>query len=199
MLIAMKATPTYMPPEQFAQVLATIPSLHTRKWKAIDVQILFKIYYWCALRGSEAIKLSVEDFDLSINKVYLGKTKTQENDYAAIPPNFVPELAEYLTGKTGPLFPGLNYQIVEVWTRRLGKMLNILAWVTPQSVSHEKTKTHIFRKSIGKDMLYGTYRSKAPISVISKALRHRGKNPIAMTTQYLKVDTEEVIDYWGEA
>lgn len=192
----MKATPTYMPPEQFNQVIEAIPSLHIRKWSNYDIQMLFKICYWCALRIGEAIKLDSSNFDFTINVVYLGKTKTEKNDSAPIPPSFVPELAAYLGGKEGSLFPGLSYGTTIVWIKRLGKLLDVPAWTTPQSETGEKTKTHIFRKSIGKDLLYGEHGKKAPINIISKTLRHRGKNPIAMTFQYLKIGNDEVQDWW---
>ena len=57
----MKPMANYMPPEQFNQVIDAIPRLHIRKWKDEDIQMLFKLCYWCGLRISEAMKLSVED------------------------------------------------------------------------------------------------------------------------------------------
>ena len=185
-----------MPPEQFAQVIDAIPRLKIRKWKDEDIQMLFKICYWCGLRMSEGIKLSVEDFDLITHEVYLGQTKTEKQDYASISPFFLDELRLYLLGKTGPLFPELTYGTLIKWVYRLGKMLDILAWKTSQDKTGEKTKTHIFRKSIGKDMLWGTHDGrKAPLNVISEKLRHRGKNPLATTSQYLKLGIEGVKDW----
>lgn len=197
-LLSLKARSNYMPPEQFAQVLGAIPSLKIRKWKDEDIQMLFKCCYWLELRFGEAIRLNVEDFDLDVNEVLLGQTKTEKNDKAMIPAPFKPELSIWLMDKKGPLFPGLTYGTAIKWIQRLGKTLNIIAWTTPQSETGEKTKTHIFRKSIGKDMIYGTFGRKAPLSVITKGLRHRGRSPLATTIHYLKVDGEDVKDWWGE-
>src|SRR5690349_21785604 len=104
----MNPTSNYMPPQQFNQVLEAIPRLHIRKWKDEDVAMLFKICYWCALRIGECIRLKVEDFDLSICKIYLGNTKSNTNDDTAIPMFFKPELSLFLNGKTDELFPGLT-------------------------------------------------------------------------------------------
>lgn len=186
-----------MPPEQLRQVLEAIPQLHIRKWKDNDVQMLFKICYWLALRIDEAFHLQAENFDFDINEVWLGKTKTEKSGVAQIPNNFRGELILYLEGKSGLLFPGMNYQTTIKWINRLGIMLDIKAWTTKQSDSGEKTKTHIFRKSIGKDMAYGEYGKKAPLTFISKTLRHGGKNPLAVTMKYLQVGGEEVKDWWS--
>jgi integrase len=187
-----------MPPEQFALVIDTIPKLKIRKWKDEDIQMMFKIDYWLALRFDEGLKLKAEDFDLDVNEVYLGTTKTEKGDSANIPEPFKHELNVYLVGRKGPLFPGLTYGTAITWINRLGKMLDIPAWTTPQSESGEKTKTHIFRKSIGKDMIYGEFGKKAPITFVSQTLRHKGKNPLAMTFKYLKIGNQDVKDWWQE-
>lgn len=194
----MRARPNYIPPEQFEQVLEAIPSLHIRKWKDEDIQMLFRMAYWLELRFGEAIRLQAEDFDLIMNKVYLGKTKANKNDDTGIPPLFRMELSLYLQGKTGPLFPGLTYGTAVKWLERLGKTLNILAWTVKQSETGEKTKTHIFRKSMAKDLLYGTFGKKAPVNVISQSLRHKGKNPLATTFHYLKVSSDDVNNWWED-
>jgi len=187
----MRASSNYMPPEQFALVLETIPSLRIRKWKNDDIVMLFKIAYWCALRISEAARLTAEDFDIEMKRVYLGKTKTETAGKATIPEAFLPEITEYLSEKKGQLFPKLNRFIVSNWINRLGKMLDIPAWTTPQAITGEKTKSHIFRKSVGKDMIYGTYGVKQPLNIVQRKLRHTTLN---MTTRYLKVEDEDVKD-----
>lgn len=197
-MYCMRASNNYMPPEQLDQVLQAIPTLHIRKWKDEDIQMLFQICYWCALRIGEALRLDTVDFDLSIGKVYLGKTKANVNDDAAIPISFIPQLRDFLNGKTGPLFPGLTYKTVYKWLVRLGQELDIKAWTTLQSETGEKTKSHIFRKSLAKDQMYGTYGRKADLGTISKTLRHKGKNPLASTMHYIKADSEAVSDYWKD-
>lgn len=188
----MKVQNNYIDPDTFKKILSAIPRLKIRKWLDNDILMLFKIAYWCGLRMSEAIILSVEDFDLEMHDVHLGKTKTHKNDKASIPPSFLFELADYLKDRKGPLYPGLKYQTVYIWMIRLGQMLEIPALTTPQSETGEKTKTHIFRKSIAKDMFYGTYGQPAPLNIVSKKLRHSGKNALQQTSEYLKVDLEDV-------
>lgn len=195
----MKARPNYMPPEQFDQVMEAIPSLNLRKFAVQDVQMFMKISYWLALRFGETLKLSVDNFDFDVNEVWLGKTKTEKAGVATIPLPFRGELMVYLEGKHGLLFPDWKYITVLSWVNRLGKSLNIPAWSQSQDETGEKTKTHIFRKSIGKDMLYGEYGGKkAPLTFISKTLRHGGKDPLGTTIKYLKIGQEEVKDWWNE-
>ena len=193
----MRAKSNYLDPESFAKCLTTIPSLKIRKWKDEDVaMVVFKIPYWCGLRMGESIRLCAEDFNLSEKTIYLGKTKTHKEDYAPIPDIFLPELGQYLLGKEGQLLPKCNYYTVYHWLKQLGKMLDIPALTTHQSITGEKTVTHIFRKSIGKDMLYGIHGPKAPLNIVAKQLRH---NDLVTTSKYLKVGIEDVKDWWQSA
>ena len=192
----MKAKSNYIPPEQMKTLIDAIPLLKIRKWKDNDIAMLMWICYWLDLRIMEILPRNAEDFDIDSGELYLGKTKNDKEAYAIIPPAFRPELRQWLDGKTGPLFPGLDYHNVYFWMKRLGKMLDIAALTTSQEVTGEKTITHIFRKSMSKDLLYGVHGQKTPINVISKHLRHKGRNPIASTYQYLKLDSEDVKDWF---
>ena len=186
----------YISPETFDKILEYIPNLHIRKWLDDDVRMLFKILYWCALRPIEGIELEKEDFNLEDREVNLGKTKTTKYDNAPIPQIFINELASYLDLKDeGRLFPNLTYVTMYHWIVRIGKALDIPAWITPESISGEKTKGHIFRKSVGKDMLNGDFGEKAKeIPIISKQLRH--KKPSTTMNSYLKADIEAVKEAW---
>ena len=186
----------YMSPETFQKVLDYIPQLHIRKQLDSDVQMLFQIMYWCGLRPMEGIMLQKEDINLDEREMYLGKTKTNKEDYAPIPQIFINELAFYLDLKeNGRLFSGLTYHTMFHWIVRIGKALDIPAWVVPESVSGEETKGHIFRKSVGKDMLDGRYGDKVRnISIISKHLRH--KKPSTTMDLYLKANIEAVKEAW---
>lgn len=191
----MKDKSNYMSQETFALVLAAIPSLKIRKWQDEDIQMLFKILYWCALRPMEGITRSKEDFNLEEREIYLGKTKTKSNDKAPIPSLFIPELTDWLkTKESGLLFPSLTYDTAYRWFVRLGKQLNIPAWTIPQNKTGEKTKGHIFRKSLGKDMLDGTHGKKFEIPIISKQLRHA--KPSITIDHYLKASIEAVKEAW---
>jgi len=183
----------YISPDEFKTILNSIPDLHIRKWKDSQVQMLFKISYFCALRISETIKLRKEDFDIEKLSVWLGKTKTKKGDSATIPEFFVYELKVYLNmQEEQQLFAGMNRFVVWKWTERLGEMLDITAWTTPQSETFEKTKTHIFRKSYLKDMLYGMFGQKVPLNVIMQKARHTN---MQTTSGYLRVNNDVVKDY----
>jgi len=183
----------YISPDEFQSILNGIPDLHIRKWKDEQVKMLFKISYFCALRISETIKLRKEDFDFETSLVWLGKTKSKRGASATIPSYFQNELRVYLDiQEENELFAGMNRFIVWFWTKRLGEMLDIIAWTTPQSKSFEKTKTHIFRKSYLKDMLYGMFGEKVPLNVIMQKARHTN---MQTTSGYLQVNNDVVIDW----
>lgn len=186
----------YISPKTFQIILDSISRLKIRKWKNEDIQMLFKILYWCALRPSEGINVKKEDFDLDDREVLLGRTKTNKYDNAPIPQIFINELAFYLDQKDdGRLFPELTYNTAYHWFVRLGVMLNIKAWIVLESESGEKTKGHIFRKTVGKDMLSGIYGEKASaIPIISKQLRH--KKPSTTIDHYLNASIESVKEAW---
>ena len=185
----LESTENYMNPTQFQTVLKAIPGLKIRKWYDYDIVMLFKIQYASALRPIEGIKLKKEDINIKDRIIYLGKTKTIKADKAVIPKNFVSELENYLIEKTpGRLFPDLTYHTYIDWIYRLGKMLQIKAWITPQSETGEKTMGHIFRKSKGKDLVTSLGYTSMPL--ISKHLRH--VSPETTARYYLKVTTEAV-------
>ena len=180
----MKPKSNYIPPEQFQLLLDNVQLVNPRKMSVEDIQMLFKITKYSGLRISEAIRLKAEDFDLELKEVYLGKTKTNKNDKATIPDHFVEELSAWLGIKKGKLF-NTNRRTVDYWLRKLGKALDIAALTTPQSETGEKTKCHIFRKSIGKDYLI----QGMPLNLIMSKLRHKD---LGTTTQYLKLNLEDV-------
>ena len=191
----MQSTFNYLNPDDFARAIATIPQLGIRKWLDKDVEMLFKICYWCGLRPSEGIRLKKEDFNLGEREVSLGQTKTAKQDKAPIPARFIPELQAYLDIKEpGSLLPDLTYDTAYVWFKRLGRLLGIIAWTKPQSETGEKTVGHIFRKSLGKDMSRGTYGKKFSPAIVSKQLRH--SKPSITIDHYLKETIEAVKEEW---
>ena len=177
----------YISPIMFSQIMDYIQhKLKHQKLDYTEIQMLFKIAYHCGLRVNEVLKLKKNDFDFNLLEVNLGHTKTEERGRASIPQSFVPELQEFLANHTNNyLIFGVSRQTAYVWLMQIGKALSISALITPQSETREKTKTHIFRKSIGKDMLY----KKAPLNIIQRKLRH---NNINTTSEYLKIKLNDV-------
>ena len=193
------STTNYINQEDFGRILDTIPQLGIRKWLDDDVKILFKIMYYSALRPMEAIRLDKDDIDIKNGTIYLGKTKTKTIDTAQIFHGFSEELEEWLWDKDdGRLFVDLTYHRVYEWIARLGKMLQIQAWLIPEHKSGEKTKAHIFRKSIGKDMVNGMYGEEAQnISVIASLMRH--SKPSMTMDHYLKVNKDTLKKIWSKS
>lgn len=184
-----------MNPDDMQQVIDTIPQLAIRKWDDRDIQMLFKILYWCGLRPIEGIKLEKADFNFVNREINLHKTKTRKNDHALIPSIFCTELELYVKSRPdGRLFHELTYDTFYRWLKRLGVLCNIEAWTTHQKETGEKTVGHIFRKSIGKDMIYGVQTdnngNKFDIVLISKHLRHA--KPSTTIDHYLKANIQQI-------
>jgi integrase len=195
----MDSSINYISQEDFGRILDEIPRLKIRKWKDQDVQMLFKILYFQALRPSEGIRLSKEDIDIKNSVIFLGHTKTEKAGKAQIYHGFSNELEEWLkTKESGALFPNLTYHRVYAWIMQIGKNLDIQAWQIPERKSGEKTKGHIFRKSIGKDMVNGVYGAEAQnINVIASLMRH--KKPSTTIDHYLKVNEDTLKKIWTKS
>jgi len=181
----MKSNTNYMPPDEFEKLKRYIIGHETiRGFKPFDIVLLFKLCYECGLRINEALRLEVKDFDFDRLEIDLGTTKTHKNDSCTIPEKFVEELKSYIETKQGKIWI-VSRQTINKWLKKWGKELNIPSLTTPQTETHEKTVTHIFRKSKGKDMLY----ANAPLNIVMTKLRH---NNLQTTTQYLKVKLDDV-------
>jgi integrase/recombinase XerD len=181
----------YLSQEQFDKLIEHIPDLNSRKWTNEEIEFLFKLSYWCGLRISEAVQVRKEDVNLTERDILLKKVKGGKNELVKIPPIFISELRQFLEKRDDDfLFFGCNRAIVHYWLKKLGTSLGISALVTPQSITKEKTKTHIFRKTIAKDFFEGKFGKPALITLVQKKLRHKD----TMTTwKYLNVD-EAVLD-----
>ena len=187
----------YLPNEKFDLILLYVTNnLKSKKLKSIDIQMIFKIAYHAGLRINEVLKLSKSSFNFDLLQINLGKTKTKSHDLATFPNSFSLELQDYLFNnrslilKSDLLFP-ISRQTVYTWIMQIGLALQIPAWTTPQTESGEKTKTHLFRKSIAKNMLY----KKAPLNVIMNKLRHTN---LATTSDYLKLNLSDVQTWENE-
>ena len=185
----------YLPQEKFNLILNYVAfNLKPKKLNALDVQMIFKIAYHAGLRINEVLKLSKSSFDFNLLQINLGKTKTKSHDLATFPASFSKELQDYFLNKSisqnDLLFP-ISRQTVYTWIMQIGLALQIPAWTTPQTESGEKTKTHLFRKSIAKNMLY----KKAPLNVIMNKLRHTN---LATTSDYLKLNLSDVQTWENE-
>ena len=193
----LKENVNYLPNEKFDLILLYVTNnLKSKKLKSIDIQMIFKIAYHAGLRINEVLKLSKSSFNFNLLQINLGKTKTKSHDLATFPNSFSLELQDYLFNdrslilKSDLLFP-ISRQTVYTWIMQIGLALQIPAWTNQQTESGEKTKTHLFRKSIAKNMLY----KKAPLNVIMNKLRHTN---LATTSDYLKLNLSDVQTWENE-
>lgn len=197
----MRSTYNYINPEDRQKIQQAINTITLRKWSPQQIQWLFRICYQLGLRMSEARKLKYEDFDFDRRTVYLGKTKTKENESRQIPYAFIPELELHCHGKTGYIMNKIPHRkTVELWIKKLGNSIDVPAWTMPRNESHEQTKAHIFRKTLGKDMFFGTPEIKPKaIMLISMQLGHvsnKGIPNIQSTMSYLKLTEQVLMDAW---
>ena len=193
----LKENVNYLPNEKFDLILIYVANnLKSKKLKTVDIQMIFKIAYHAGLRINEVLKLSKSSFNFDLLQINLGKTKTKSYDLATFPNSFSLELQDYLFNtrslilQSDLLFP-ISRQTVYSWIMQIGLACQIPAWTTPQSESGEKTKTHLFRKSIAKNMLY----RKAPLNIIMNKLRHTN---LATTSDYLKLNLSDVQNWENE-
>ena len=190
----MDSTNNYINKTDLDRIIQAVPEIKIRKWETKDVQFLFKLLYYCALRPMEGIMLSRSDFNLNDRYIKLKQTKTEFNIQKTIPTIFMPEVEKYLRTKLeGRLLPDLKYITFYFWLKKLGKICNIEAWTTSQLDTKEKTVGHGFRKSFGKACLFGEILDKngdeIPLTIISK---HLGHKTIEMTYKYIKAAQAQV-------
>ena len=137
-----------------------------------------------------------EAFNWDEGILYLGRTKTKDN-FVPVPPQASGRLHSFFEewGYERPVLPGCYVKRVYQWLLKAGRDLDIEALTTPQQVSGEKTTTHIFRKSLAKDMLSGRFGKAASVAEVQAQLRHH--NPV-ITGQYLRLGYKAASEYWEE-
>jgi len=187
----MKPKSNYISPDQFNDIVNYVPALQIRKWHDDHVKMSMKLAYYCALRyGAEVSTIQKKHFDYERKEVYLGRTKTKKEDYAIIPDFFIPELKEFWGDKNDDTFVLKDCQAQNMykWLMKIGEALNIEAFTTPQRITGEKTKLHIFRKSWLKEIMFGdTLKNKGNIGQAQSIARHR---KATTTADYLHLDIE---------
>ena len=149
----------YLSPDAFRKFLDALILLprfntHSRNFlKPLDFQYIFKITYYCALRISETLNLTVEDFNLDKKILYLRKTKTGKGKIqkTTIPAPLVEELKAYLDKKQGGLFP-VTRQTIWVLSKAAGIKAKLSIGEEQKIRSIDGIWTHLFRKSYSKFM-----------------------------------------------
>ena len=193
-------TENYLTPAERQAIQDFVPELHVRKWRAVDIQWAFLIAYWGGLRIDEVPRLRERSFDFTRRTIYIpGRTKNKSN-VRPFPASAVAPLRVFWEERRAdmgdvPLLPNCTTDRIYRWLKQIGKALDIPALTTPQESSGEKTVCHAFRKSMAKDMLWGTHGKKATIDQVQAQLGH--SNPI-MTGRYLRMGGEAADTFWGD-
>ena len=196
----MESKVNYISPSDMQRVIDAIPGLKFYNGvQPQDVQFFFRISYWCALRASEALSISPIKMDLEQHIIQLGRTKTRKHDWCVIPPPVIPMIQLWLddrhTRDISDDMPivDVTYRTVHRWHIKLGKICEIPALLIDDNEIGEKTKTHIWRKSMAKDMLSGEHGPRTQVNVVAAMLRH--KSP-GTTNKYVRLQSDAAMEYW---
>ena len=174
------------------------------KYPARDVRLLIDMMYWGGLRVSEALAITARQMDTGAGTLRLYHTKTAESESVPMFPALRRAVVAWRTGMAPDrtiLRPVPRRTTVVAWHKTVGARLGLEFATEPQGKRHrmedgkmvklrrstgtgQKTVTHIWRKSIGKDMLSGFDGECRPADIeeVRSMLRH---SDIRTTIVYL--------------
>ena len=193
------STINYVCPEDRERVIDAVQTLPLKKAHIDDVRFLISLQYWCGLRVSEAIAVTPNAIDRTAHLIYLGKTKTRKHDSVIMPPTLDGMIDTWLESRHRRDIPDdhpvvdVTRKCVEKWYRALGEKTKVKALTTAQKLTGEKTCTHAWRKSLGKDIMSGMY-GDGDITIAAAQLRHRS---VVTTAGYLRQAKSKVMEHWG--
>lgn len=153
---------THLTPEDFTNFLSYIPKLKTfssshkkTKLNPTQLQLLFKITYYCALRVSEVIKIVKADFDLEKRTLKV-QSKISPLIETTIPPIIIGEISSYLQNLNSnqKLF-SVSRQAIWGWAKEAGTLAGLQIFKTAKLKSVEGVDTLLFRHSYHLQMLQG--------------------------------------------
>jgi len=123
-----------------------------------ELQMMYKIQFFCALRIGEARKLTKDNFDLNHRILYLVNPKTKKGGVqkTTIPPPLIADLMYFLDLKKRfpkdlPLFR-IGQTAAWTYCKQGGELANLNIFEELENRSIEGMFTHIFRKSYAKFM-----------------------------------------------
>jgi len=121
---------------------------------AFQLQLLFKLCYYCALRISEALNLEKRDFDLEhktlrIRNAKTGKGKTQKTSIA---PPIIKDLKSYFSLHSVDQLFKCSRQTAWKYAKEAGEIAGLKIYDELEERSIAGVYTHIFRKSYAKFM-----------------------------------------------
>jgi len=113
-------------------------------------QMLLKAMYFIGLTSGDIQKITVEDIDFHNKTARI--SNEYKHEYKTIPEGFIEELKEWVSNRTGPLFPGRNQKgfISDRHVRRIVKKCAQLSGIEDWSEIKAHSLKHAHRKHISK-------------------------------------------------
>jgi len=153
----------YLDFERLDLFLDAIPKLKTYrfrqgippKMRPRELQMYFKIMFYCCLRSIEGAKLIKSDFDLDHRILILRSPKTNKKGFqkTTLPPPLLEDLEFFLDYKKDNeiLFP-IAHSTIWNYCKQAGEIANLKIFEELENRSIEGMFSHIFRKSYAKFM-----------------------------------------------
>ena len=201
----------YLDPDSFDKLIAAVPKvayankeklLSIQKNKVPDfklIQAALIVQYCHALRVSEVLNLTKENFDFKRNILTLEKTKTgfktvngikkRKKQFTSIPPDFPKWVINYIESKNGLLFP-FNRQLIWSYTKKAAIVADLQMGEQQEERYIEGAWTHLIRKSRAKLMID----LGAKEVLVKVKLRHT----FTVTERYTKPDINGLIKWENE-
>jgi len=142
-----------------------------------------------ALRITETLQLTLENFNFERNILTLYNTKTAKgkNQFTSIPPDLDPIVKMYINNRKGLLFP-FSRGLMWNYTKKACKMAGLELGEQQDNRYIEGGWTHLLRKSRAKLMDdLGCMEG-----LIARKLRHSWKNT---TDRYIRLDINALIEW----
>lgn len=133
-------------------------------------KVLFAVYIFSGIRKSEALSLRINDYNRSLNTLYLRKAKNAANRFQTIPSILTDILNKYVvdnfnTSNTCPLFPGQSKN-TSLSGRQASNRFNV--WKRLSGIGNDLT-IHSFRSAYAVQL----YKISLDPLLVSYALGHR--------------------------
>ncbi len=195
-------TTNYLSPEDFKKMVDAIPlvteynigKLHTFQAKRVPdswtIQMALWVQYCHALRISEVLQLTKDNFkfDRNILELYNTKTGKGKKQFTSIPPDLPVKVKDHIKIRDGLLFP-LTRQLIWSYVKKACKLAGLEIGEQQDQRYIEGGWTHLIRKSRAKMMI-----EKGASEVMVKVkLRHT----FTVTERYTKPDINALIK-WEE-
>ncbi len=196
-------TTNYLSPQDFKKMIDAIPlvtkynksKLHSQQALRVpdyrDIQAAFWVQYCCALRVSEVLRLTRENFNFKRLILTLFNTKTSKGkkQYTTIPPDLPKWVINYISQES-QIFH-MTRQLMWSYVKKAANLAGLELGEQQDDRYIEGAWTHLLRKSRAK--LMDDLGCKE--GLIARKLRHSWKNT---TDRYVRLDINALIEWEQE-